>query len=162
MPNVVTYYRVSTEEQALKDLSIAAQRKIVANYITDHGDHVFLKEFVDEGESGYAPAEKRPGFMAMMEFCKRNKVDLVLVYKFCRFSRFQEESVGYKAIIRRMGGRVRSVSEPTDPESAAGFLYEGMIEVINQFYSMNPVWIRPPIPSHRPPALHELLGVALA
>lgn len=52
MPNVVTYYRVSTEEQALKDLSIAAQRKILMNYITDHGDHTFLKEFVDEGENG--------------------------------------------------------------------------------------------------------------
>ena len=128
---------MSTDEQALKDLSIAAQRKIVMSYITDHGDHTFLQEFVDEGESGYAPAERRPGFMAMLEFCKRNKVDLVLVYKFCRFSRFQEESVGYKAIIRRMGGKVRSVSEPTDPDTAAGFLYEGMIEVINQFYSMN-------------------------
>ena len=32
---------------------------------------------------------------------------------------------------------VKSVTENYDPETPQGFLYEGMIEVINQFYSMN-------------------------
>lgn len=33
--------------------------------------------------------------------------------------------------------QVRSITENYDPETPQGFLYEGMIEVMNQFYSMN-------------------------
>ncbi len=32
---------------------------------------------------------------------------------------------------------MKSITENYDPETPQGFLYEGMIEVINQFYSMN-------------------------
>ncbi len=68
MPNVVTYCRVSSDEQALKDLSIPAQRKALRRWIEDRDDIEFAETFVDEGQSAYAPADKRPGFCRMIAY----------------------------------------------------------------------------------------------
>jgi site-specific DNA recombinase len=137
MLNVVTYCRVSSEEQAFKDLSIPAQRKQLTRWLEERPDHRIVGEFVDEGESAYAPANKRPGFCAMVAHCRKHKVHAILVHKLDRFSRNQEESVLFKSLLRKHGVKVKSISENFDPETPSGFLYEGMIEVINQFYSMN-------------------------
>ena len=133
---VVSYYRVSSDEQAEKDISIPAQRKDIRRWVEAQG-YGLIKEFVDEGESAYAPANKRPGFMEMISFCKKNRVQLILVHKLDRFSRNREESILFKSMLRKAGVTVKSISENYDPETPQGFLYEGMIEVINQFYSMN-------------------------
>ncbi len=61
MPHVVTYTRVSSDEQAHKDLSIPAQRKALARWIDERPEIDLAEAFVDEGESAYAPADKRPG-----------------------------------------------------------------------------------------------------
>ena len=137
MINAVSYCRVSSEEQALKDLSIPAQRKALRRWLDERPDHALLQGFVDEGESAYAPANKRTGFCEMVSFCRRNDVNLILVHKLDRFSRNREESILFKSLLRKHGVTVKSVTENYDPETPQGFLYEGMIEVINQFYSMN-------------------------
>lgn len=134
--NVCIYCRVSSDEQVDKDISIPAQRKLLRRWAAQQGMTV-VQEFLDEGESAYAPANKRPGFMAMMAFCKKNQAKLILVHKLDRFSRNREESILFKGMLRRAGVTVKSISEDYDPETPQGFLYEGMIEVINQFYSMN-------------------------
>jgi site-specific DNA recombinase len=137
MPNVVTYCRVSSEEQALKDLSIPAQRKALHRWIDERDEIELTEEFVDEGESAYAPADKRPGFCRMIAFCRNRSIDFILVHKLDRFSRNREESILFKSLLRKHGVTVKSITENYDPETPQGFLYEGMIEVINQFYSMN-------------------------
>ena len=137
MPNVVTYCRVSSDEQAQKDLSIPAQRKALRRWIEEREDIELLEPFVDEGESAYAPADKRPGFCQMISYCRKHPVELILVHKLDRFSRNREESILFKSLLRKHGVMVKSITENYDPETPQGFLYEGMIEVINQFYSMN-------------------------
>jgi site-specific DNA recombinase len=137
MPNVVTYCRVSSDEQALKDLSIPAQRKALRGWIDERPEHRLLAEFVDEGQSAYSRGEKRPGLGEMVAFCRSHAVDLIIVHKLDRFSRNREESIVYKALLRKLGVTVKSVTEHYDADTPQGFLYEGMIEVINQFYSMN-------------------------
>lgn len=161
MKRAVIYLRVSTEEQALRDLSIPAQRKTLVRWVAEEGAEL-VREFIDQGESAYAPVEKRPGFIEMVNYCTKNRVDLLVVHKFDRFSRYKEEATFYKGKLRAAGVKVLSATERLDPETPHGFLQETMIEGFAQYFSMNPVWIRPPIPSHRPPGLHELLGVALA
>lgn len=136
MAKVVTYTRVSSDEQAEKDISIPAQRKALHRYIEQMG-HSLLQDFVDEGESAYAPADKRPGFCQMISYCRHHKVDWILVHKLDRFSRNREESILFKSLLRKHDVMVKSITENYDPETPQGFLYEGMIEVINQFYSMN-------------------------
>ena len=137
MPRVVTYCRVSSDEQAEKDLSIPAQRKALRRWVDEQPDFELVAEFADEGQSAYAPAERRPGFCEMVSFCRKQGVDFILVHKLDRFSRNREESILFKGLLRRSGVTVKSVTEHFDPETPQGFLYEGMIEVINQFYSMN-------------------------
>jgi site-specific DNA recombinase len=137
LSQVVTYCRVSSEEQALKDLSIPAQRKALRRWAQGVGEVEIAREFVDEGLSAYAPAHKRPGFCEMIAFCRKASVEHILVHKLDRFSRDREESILFKALLRKHGVTVKSVTEQYDPETPQGFLYEGMIEVINQFYSMN-------------------------
>jgi len=137
MPSVVSYCRVSSDEQAHKDLSIPAQRKALLRWIEEREDYELAEEFVDEGESAYAPANKRPGFCRMISFCRKQPVNFILVHKLDRFSRNREESILFKSLLRKHGVIVKSITENFDPETPQGFLYEGMIEVINQFYSMN-------------------------
>ena len=137
MPNAITYCRVSSEEQAQKDISIPAQRKAIHRWAEAEPGVVVLQDFVDRGISAYAPADKRPGFCEMVSFCRKNDVNLILVHKLDRFSRNREESILFKSLLRKHGVTVKSITENYDPETPQGFLYEGMIEVINQFYSMN-------------------------
>jgi site-specific DNA recombinase len=137
MPTAVTYCRVSSEEQAEKDISIPAQRKALRRWAHAQPGLEVVADFEDKGQSAYAPADKRPGFMTMLSFCKRKDVDLILVHKLDRFSRNQEESILFKSMLRTHGVQVRSITENFDRETPQGYLYEGMIEVINQFYSMN-------------------------
>ena len=137
MPQVVTYCRVSSDEQAHKDLSIPAQRKALARWIDERPDIELAAAFVDEGESAYATADKRPGLCQMIAYCRTHPVACILVHKLDRFSRNREESILFKSLLRKHGVTVTSITEHYDPETPQGFLYEGMIEVINQFYSMN-------------------------
>ena len=137
MPQAITYCRVSSEEQALKDISIPAQRKAIHRWAANQTGLEVVRDFVDSGISAYAPADKRPGFCEMVAFCRKHDVGVILVHKLDRFSRNREESILFKSLLRRHGVRVQSITETYDPDTPQGFLYEGMIEVINQFYSMN-------------------------
>jgi len=133
----VSYYRVSSDEQAQKDISIPAQQKAIHRFVESDPDMKLVSEFRDEGESAYHPADKRPGFCEMISYCKKHKPKFILVHKLDRFSRNREESIIFKSLLKKNGVTVKSITEVYDPETPSGFLYEGMIEVINQFYSMN-------------------------
>ena len=137
MPHVVTYCRVSSDEQVNKDLSIPAQRKALARWIDERPELELAEAFVDEGQSAYGRADKRSGLCRMIAYCRKHPVEFILVHKLDRFSRNREESILFKSLLRKHGVTVKSITETYDPETPQGFLYEGMIEVINQFYSMN-------------------------
>ena len=132
---VVLYARVSSERQAEKDLSIASQLKALRKYALEKGWEVY-KEFVDEAES--ARSANRPAFKEMIALAKqRHKFfDAILVWKLSRFARNREDSIIYKSLLRRFGISVISINEQVD-ETPAGKLLEGMIEVIDEFYSTN-------------------------
>lgn len=137
MIKVVGYTRVSSDEQAAKDLSIPAQIKAINRYVDDKDDLILSEMFKDEGVSAYASADKRPGFMSMINLVKDTDISVILVHKLDRFSRNREESIIFKSLLKKHGVRVKSITENFDPDTPSGFLFEGMIEVINQFYSMN-------------------------
>ena len=59
-----------------------------------------------------------------------------LICKLSRFARNREDSIIYKSLLRKHGVQIISINEPVG-ESAAGKLLEGMIEVIDEFYSTN-------------------------
>ena len=137
MIKAISYARVSSDEQAARDLSIPAQIKAIHRYVEDRDDMILVREFKDEGVSAYASADKRPGFMEMIKLAKDTNVEIILVHKLDRFSRNREESIIFKSLLKKHGVQVKSITENFDPDTPSGFLFEGIIEVINQFYSMN-------------------------
>ena len=133
--NIALYARVSSERQAEKDLSIPAQLKALRKYALQK-DWDIVAEFVDEAES--ARTANRPAFQEMIAAAKKRErpFETILVWKLSRFARNREDAVLYKALLRRKGISVLSINEQVD-ESPAGHLLEGIIEVIDEFYSMN-------------------------
>lgn len=130
---VALYARVSSDQQAEKQNSIPSQLRLLHEYALKHGMTVY-KEYVDEGES--ALSVNRPGFLDMMAEAKKQPppFQAILVWKLSRFARNRQDSILYKSMLRKRGIEVISISEPID-DTPQGQLMEGMIEVIDEFYS---------------------------
>ncbi len=131
------YIRVSTHDQ--EEYSPDSQLKLIRDYARKNG-YVLPEEFVfqDDGISGRT-AEKRPGFMRMIATAKEKPrpFETILVWKFSRFARNQEESVVYKSLLKKENGiDVVSISEPL-MEGPFGGLIERIIEWFDAFYSAN-------------------------
>ena len=135
MTNVALYARVSSEKQAENDLSIAAQLKALRNYAEKNSWTIF-KEFVDEAES--ARSANRPAFQEMIAYARKKikPFEIILIWKHSRFARNREDAIIYKSLLRRQGISVISLNEQID-DTPAGKLLEGIIEVIDEFYSLN-------------------------
>ncbi|RDU22179.1 recombinase family protein [Anaerosacchariphilus polymeriproducens] len=129
------YIRVSTDKQ--EELSPDAQRRLLSdfakknNYIIDN-EYIFI----ESGISGKY-AEKRPEFQKMigMAKSKNHLFDVILVWKYSRFARNQEESIVYKSLLKKNGIEVISISEPLI-DGPFGTLIERIIEWMDEYYSI--------------------------
>ncbi|WP_332445713.1 recombinase family protein [Dehalococcoides mccartyi] len=128
------YARVSTEEQAEKDLSIPFQLERCRYHAQGKGGEV-VKEFVDAGES--ARTDKRPEFQKMIDAARNKEFDVILVHKFDRFARNDYDFVVYEKLLEDLGIVVESVSEPGDASTPAGYIGRRMMQVISTWYSKN-------------------------
>jgi len=128
------YARVSSERQDV-DLSISAQLKALREYAAKNS-HYVVKEYVDEAESGRT--SQRPSFREMIASARRSDrpFDLILVWKYSRFARNREDSILFKAMLRKAGVQVVSINEPFE-DTPTGRLLEAMIESLDEFYSAN-------------------------
>ncbi len=128
------YARVSSDRQDV-DLSVAAQLRALRDYAKNNGYSV-AREYVDEAESGRIA--DRPQFREMIDEGSRPKApfQVILVWKFSRFTRKREHAVAFKAQLRRKGIRVVSITEQAE-DSATGRLLEGIIESVDEYYSEN-------------------------
>ncbi len=131
---VSIYARVSSERQDV-DLSISAQLKALREYAS-HNGHIVVKEYIDEAESGRSI--DRPGFKQMIATARQKTppFEAILVWKLSRFARNREDSIIYKSLLRKQGIQLISINEPVE-DTPSGRLLEGIIEVIDEFYSAN-------------------------
>ena len=129
------YLRVSTEEQ--DEYSLDSQLKMIREY-ANKNDYIVPDEyvFVDDGISGRT-AKKRNAFQSMIAQAKEKdrQFEAILLWKFSRFARNQEESIVYKAMLRKLGVSVISISEPL-PDGPFASLIERIIEWMDEFYSI--------------------------
>ena len=129
------YIRVSTDDQV--ELSPESQLEVIRKYAGENG-YLLVDNYIfaDEGISGRTAA-KRPGFNHMIAAAKEKPTPFktILLWKFSRFARNQEESVFYKAMLRREGIDVISVSEPLI-EGPFGSLIERILEWMDEYYSI--------------------------
>lgn len=127
------YVRVSDERQ--EEFSPDSQIKRLRDYAEKNGmiipDELIFR---DDGISG-KKADKRPGFTEMIAIAKLKEkpFDAILVWKFSRFARNQEESIVYKSLLRKNGVDVISVSETLDDNPFSG-LIERIIEWMDEYY----------------------------
>lgn len=130
------YIRVSTDDQL--EYSPDSQIKLIKEYAKKN-DIVIPEDFMfaDEGISGKS-AEKRPAFNKMIAIAKQkeNSFDVILVWKFSRFARNQEESIVYKNMLKKEGVDVVSISEPII-DGPFGSLIERIVEWQDQYYLVN-------------------------
>ena len=131
---VALYSRVSSEKQDT-DLSISAQLKALREYASRKG-HIVVREYVDEAESGRSM--DRPGFKQMIAAAKQKNspFDAILVWKLSRFARSREDSIVFKALLRKHSVQVLSITEPFE-DTPTGKLLEAIIESLDEFYSAN-------------------------
>lgn len=127
------YIRVSTDDQL--DYSPDSQLRLLKDYATQH-DMIITSVFKDLGISG-RQAKKRPQFQEMIDRAKRGECDAILVWKYSRFARNQEESVIYKSMLRKMGVDVISISEELPEDWLASHLVEAVYEIMDEQYSRN-------------------------
>jgi site-specific DNA recombinase len=131
------YSRYSSHEQDGSS-TIESQIRECRAYARQHGLLVMEDAlFVDRAKEA-TTAEIRDAFKAMIATAQRTPrpFDIILVWKYSRFARSREDSALYKGLLRREGIEIVSASEPVDHHSATGVLIEGMIEVVDQYYSV--------------------------
>lgn len=128
------YVRVSTDRQ--EELSPDSQEKLIREYAKQN-NIVLLSVFFELGISGRT-AGKRPEFQKMISLAKSpdHPVDAIIVWKFSRFARNQEESIVYKSLLKKQHNvDVISVSEPL-VDGPFGSLIERIIEWMDEYYSI--------------------------
>ena len=127
------YIRVSTDDQL--EYSPDSQIKLIQQFAKKN-DIIIPEEFIfiDEGISGKT-AQKRPEFNKMIAIAKQkeNSFDVILVWKFSRFARNQEESIVYKKMLKKADVDVISISEPI-ADDHFGSLIERIIEWMDEYY----------------------------
>ena len=135
MKIAAAYLRVSTERQ--DEYSLDSQLKLIREYASKN-DYIVPEEFVfvDDGISGRS-AKKRTQFQSMIGWAKdkTHPFEAILVWKFSRFARNQEESIFYKSMLQRSGVEVISISEPL-ADGPFGSLIERILEWMDEFYSI--------------------------
>ena len=135
MKYAAAYIRVSDERQ--DEYSPDSQIKLIKEYAA-RNDYDIPEEYVfyDDGISGRS-TKNRKSFKEMIAFAtsKEHPIDAIIVWKFSRFMRNQEESIIYKAMLKRQNVSVISVSESVG-DSAFAPLIERNIEFFDEYYSI--------------------------
>lgn len=133
MKIAAAYIRVSTDDQL--EYSPDSQIKLIREFAKKH-DYILPEDFIfiDEGISGKT-AHKRPAFNKMIAIAKQkeNSFDTILVWKFSRFARNQEESIVFKKMLKKSSVDVVSISEPI-ADDHFGSLIERIIEWMDEYY----------------------------
>ncbi len=129
----VSYLRVSTVEQAEKELSLTAQRRSAEEFAARHGA-VIDHHYVEPGASG--TDTHRTVFNELLGDALRpgSTISTIVVHHTSRFTRDATHARVVKKELRRAGVRVLSVTQELT-EDPMGTLMEGFFECIDQYES---------------------------
>lgn len=129
----VGYARVSTPDQADKDLSLTAQITAIRRYAQERGLEL-TGEFVERGVSG--TDDNRPEFQKMLQIVLRPASDIgtIIVTHSSRFMRNATKARMYKERLVKAGVRVLYVQQEVT-DDPGGHLIEGMFELFDQHES---------------------------
>lgn len=125
------YTRVSSRDQ-IDGLSLDDQLHTCRKLAEQQGMQV-VGVYQEPGRSAYKG--KRPAFDRMLADAQQGKIDVVLLYKYDRFSRNTLSQLKLAAELEQTGVEFYSVTEPTDRRTASGRLTFTMMAAVAQFTS---------------------------
>jgi len=128
---VINYLRCSTEDQADSKNGLHAQADACSKWATAHGESV-RGTFSDEGISGAAGIEKRPGLMAAINALESG--DVLLVAKRDRLGRDPLVVAMIEATVARRKARiVSSAGEGTEGDDPSQVLMRRMVDAFSEY-----------------------------
>lgn len=130
---VVAYTRVSSKEQAEKNMSLQTQLKAIQESATRHG-WTILESFGGTYES--AKSDGRKEFQRMLDFIKKykGKVSRILVYSVDRFSRTGGAAIKLAQDLReKFGVTVYAVTQPSDTTNSSGVLHQNIQLLFSEY-----------------------------
>jgi DNA invertase Pin-like site-specific DNA recombinase len=122
---VALYTRVSTTDQHPE-----MQRQELVEYVKRRGWRL-CKEYCDKGVSG--TKEHRPALDALLDDCRRCKIDVVVVWKFDRFARSLKQLLHALELFRKLGIGFVSCTEAIDTSLPHGEMLFQIIGAIAQW-----------------------------
>ncbi len=131
--NVVIYTRVSSKEQADKNLSLETQLKAIDEYAMRNNLKV---QAYFGGTYESAKTDGRKEFMRMMEYIKKHKgqIKQLLVYTIDRFSRTGGGAIKLTSDLRELYGvNVLAITQPTDTTNPTGVFSQNMQLLMSQY-----------------------------
>lgn len=128
--NAVAYLRVSTDEQAESRAGLEAQLHAIRRHCERHG-LTLSGTYSDEGVSGAAQLDKRPGLLDAVNALTRGAV--LLVSKRDRLARDVVACAVVERMVAKRGGRVVSVAgEGTDSDDATSILMRRIVDAFSE------------------------------
>ena len=126
MKTAVIYARYSSDTQT--EQSIEGQLRVCNEYAKNN-DILILRTYIDRAMTG--TNDNRPDFRQMIEDSKKHDFNVVLVYKFDRFSRNKYETTKHKKTVKDNGVKVLSAMENI-PDTPEGIILESLLEGFEQ------------------------------
>jgi site-specific DNA recombinase len=108
--DIAVYARVSTHHQTERELPIAGQLEALRVFATQQGYHV-VREYADEGRSGYRQPEKREALREMIAAARRHEFSAIAVWKLDRFARNLKDGLNFLSELGEANCRILSVTE---------------------------------------------------
>ena len=129
---LVTYRRVSLEEQAKTGHSLDAQRERMVAWCAAF-DHEIVGEYEDAGVSGSVAPADRTGLSTALAKIALGEAEGIVVVSLDRLTRTARHAMDLLARADAEGWKVASIKEALDTSTASGRLVAGMFALLAQF-----------------------------
>lgn len=116
---VALYERVSTEEQAIRGYSIAAQTDALETFCKNNNMRI-VDHYTDAGVSGGKAAFRRPEMSRLLEDVQQGKIDMILFTKLDRWFRNIQEYFKVQEILDKHHVEWKAIQEDYDTTTANG------------------------------------------
>lgn len=128
--HAVIYTRVSTKEQAEKNLSLDTQKKYCLDFAEKQA--LTIRGYFG-GTYESAQTDERKEFKNMLAFVRKNNISHIVVYSIDRFSRSGANAIATISELNKKGISVLSVTQPTDTETPIGSFYQNIQLLFSQY-----------------------------
>ena len=132
MKNCAIYTRVSTDMQAEKEFSSCeAQEQKIRSFVASQNNWQVFRVYSDAGYSG--ATLERPALQQLLSDFKKEKIDIVLVYKIDRLTRSPKDFYQLIEFFEQLKIDFISITERFDTSTSAGRLLRNIMLTFSQF-----------------------------